>query len=141
MKFLRLLLIICFIYYIKGSDQEIYCSQTSYYDTEKNKEVELSHKSADDCKDRLSKSEKKSEDKCCYFYGSKQKEKGYCRTLDKYEYANIGKYMKIIELQNEIYKDAPKDDEDDNEDIGDIHIDCYSKYIKLSLIGLVLNFL
>ena len=141
MKLIGLLLIISFIYYSKGSEQEIYCYQTSYYDTEKNKEVELSHKSADDCKDRLSQSEKKREDKCCYFYGSKQKEKGYCNALDKYEYANIGKYMKIIELQNEIYKDKPKDDKDDSEDIGDLHIDCYSKYIKLSLIGFVLNLL
>lgn len=137
MKFLRLLLIICLTYLIKG-DSEIHCYSEYYYDKDY-KKIELSHKSIDDCKDRLSQSEKDEGTKCCYQYGSKQKEKGYCVELDKYEYANIGKYIKRIELQTEIYKDAPKEkDDDDSGDYGDVHIDCYSQYTKITLIGFLL---
>ena len=139
MKYLRLFLIICFISYIKSED-DIYCSQLYYYD-ENGKKVELPHKSADDCKGRLSKYEKEEgKEYCCYVYGSKKKDKGYCESYDKYQYENIGKVIKTMKLENEIYEDAP--DEDDEEDYydydGDPHIDCYSQYMKLSLIGFLL---
>ena len=97
----------------------------------RNKKVELSQKSADDCKNRKTYTK---DDKCCYQYGSKQKEKGECVLIDKYEYENIGKVIKRMKLYVEIYKDAPKEDSDNSGDYGDPHIDCNSQYAKLSLI-------
>ena len=152
MKYLRLFLIICFISYIKG-EYEISCSNT--YDRENYKYIEFSPKSADDCKDRLSEDDKKEGEHCCYVYDSKKEDKGHCQKYDKYQYENIGKVIKIMKLNADIYEDAPNydDDDDDDDDYykyyneydeysfdydGKPHIDCYSQYMKLSLIGFLL---
>lgn len=138
MRVLSIILAICFIYYIDCEIQMTGCSSTQDYDKETLKNVEVSHKSADDCKNRLTDENKKDGDKCCYEYGSKKEDKGYCVLLNKYEYENIGKYLKIYDLQAEIYKDMPKSSSSESEDYGTMHIDCHSNYIKIGLISLLL---
>lgn len=137
MRVLSIILAICFIYYIDCEIQMTGCSSTQDYDKETFKTVEVSHKSVDDCKNRLTDENKKDGDKCCYEYGSKKEDKGNCVLLDKYEYENIGKYIKRINLLSEIYEDAPKETSE-NEDYGTYHIDCHSEYIKIGLISLLL---
>lgn len=137
MKVFSIIVAICFIYYI---DCEIKTYCTYDFNTETYESKKISPTSANDCKDRLSEENRKNEDKCCYRYGSKKKDKGTCVEVDKYEYNNFGKYMKIFELRTEIYKDMPKDSssEEEEEDIGTLHIDCHSGYIKIGLISLLL---
>lgn len=138
MKNISLVLFLCFIFNIYCTIQMLGCESTKDYDTEKISYVEVSHKSADDCKNRLTDEDKKDGDKCCYRYGSKKKDEGYCYKLDKYEYENIGKLFKIWKLQEEIYKDKKDDNDGNNDDYGEIHIDCYSCYIKYGLILITL---
>lgn len=136
MKVFSIIVAICFIYYI-NCETETHCE----YDLDKDTyryNYDISPKSADDCKNRLSAEEKKDEDKCCYRYGSKKADKGSCYKIDKYQYNNFGKFMKRIELQNEIYKDMPKEESEEGEDYGTLHIDCHSGYIKIGLISLLL---
>lgn len=131
MKILSLIIVICCLYFH-------YCAKVGscgdYYDyNDAGLPVEFTPKSADDCKNR-----KVSDDgKCCYEYGSKQEDKGRCTPLDKYEYANIGKLIKISELRAEIYEDNAEQKKVYDE-YGDPHIDCFSKYIKISLISILL---
>lgn len=138
MKPLSIILVLCFIYYLDCEIIIYSCGSTEDFDTEKNQAVTVSPKSADDCKNRLTDYDKKEGNKCCYEYGSKKEDKGSCVTLDKYEYENIGKYMKIQDLYTDIYKDRPKDSSSESEDYGTLHIDCHSGYIKTGLILLVL---
>ena len=136
MKVFSIIVAICFIYYI-NCETETHCE----YDLDKDTyryNYDISPKSANDCKDRLTESNKKDGDKCCYRYGSKKQNEGECFKLNKYEYNNFGKYMKVIELQREIYKDMPKESSEEGEDIGTLHIDCHSGYIKIGLISLLL---
>ena len=67
--------------------------------------------------------------------------------MNKYEFENFKKYWKIQKLDEEqsklyreIYKDMPTSerDEDYDEDLGDYHLDCYSDYIKLTLLNILL---
>lgn len=136
MKIINLVLFICFIYYLN-------CAVISscYYDFDDTtyESKKISPTSADDCKNRGTKEELNDSHKCCYYYGSKDKKKGLCTLIDKYEYENIGKYVKLINLNSEIYKNKKEDKDDDDVKIeGDIHIDCYSNYIKLSLVVIIL---
>lgn len=121
MKVLNLIIAIYFIYYVycEAEDCGTYSSQP---------------KSADDCKNK-----KVSEtgSKCCYEYYSKLEDKGGCTVLDKYELENIGKLIKIYELRREIYEDDPEKKKYYDE-YGDYHIDCFSAYIKISLISILL---
>ena len=135
MKVFSIIVVLCFIYYI---DCEIEKRCSYDYNTETGEYNYISPKSADDCKDRLTESQKKDGDKCCYRYGSKKEDKGDCTKIDKYQYNNFGKYMKIFELETEIYKDAPKEESEEGEDYGTLHIDCHSGYIKMGLISLLL---
>lgn len=135
MKVFSIIVAICFICYI-DCEIETHCKYD--YNTETYEYKYISPKSADDCKNRLTAENKKDEDKCCYRYGSKKQDKGECVKLDKYEYNNFGKYMKIFELQAEIYEDAPKDSSSEDEDIGTLHVDCHSGYLKIGLISLLL---
>ena len=131
MKVLNLIIAIYFIYYI-NCDKIAYCG--SDYDIVDGRQVDFSPKSADDCKDR------KVSDKyykCCYEYGSKKEDTGSCLSLDKYQYDSIGKYVKRAELQREIYEDEPETKKS-IEEYGDYHIDCFSKYIKMSLFSILL---
>ena len=125
MKVLNLIIAIYFIYYINCqtvTDWTDYCGYAN------------SPKSANDCKNR-----KVEEDggKCCYVYYSKLEEKGHCYEYDKYKAANIPKLIKINELEEEIYEDHPDYEKTKNER-GDYHIDCFSEYIKISLISILL---
>lgn len=125
MKVLNLIIAIYFIYYINCegvTDWKDYCG------------YETSSKSADDCKNR-----KVSEDgsKCCYVYYSKIEDKGSCMEFDKYKAANIPKLIEISELESEIYEDHP-DYKKYKDEKGDYHIDCFSEYIKISLISILL---
>ncbi len=138
MKNISIILFLCIIFNIYCAIKMLGCSSTQDYDTDKNSYVDVSHKSADDCKNRLTDEDKKDGDKCCYQYGSKKKDKGFCYKLDKYEYNNIGKLLKMWKLEGEIYKDAADDSDENNEDYGEIHIDCYSPYLKYGLILITL---
>ena len=131
MKILSLIIALYFICYINCETIKECGDNHDYVD---GREVDFSPKSADDCKDR-----KVSEGnyKCCYSYGSKQKEKGECESLDKYQYEKIGKYIQYLELRGEIYEDKPETKKE-MEEYGDIHIDCFSEYIKMSLISFLL---
>ena len=131
MKVLSLIIAIYFICYI-NCDKISYCSYK--YDIVDGRQVDFSPKSADDCKSRTISSD---EYKCCYLYGSKKEDQGSCQSLDKYEYDKIGKYVKRMELYREIYEDEP-DTKKTIEETGDIHIDCFSKYIKMSLFSILL---
>lgn len=135
MKVFSIIVAICFIYYI---DCEIEKHCTYDFNTETYETKKISPKSVDDCKDRLTESDKKDGDKCCYRYGSKKQNEGKCTQINKYQYNNFGKYMKIFELEAEIYKDMPKEESEEGEDIGTLHIDCHSGYIKIGLISLLL---
>jgi hypothetical protein len=137
MKIICLVLFIYCVYYLN-------CTVISscYYDFDDTtyEYKKISPTSADDCKSRGTKDELKDNNKCCYYYGSKDKKKGLCTIIDKYEYENIGKYVKVINLNSEIYKNR-KEDKDDDDGVkieGDIHIDCYSNYIKLSLVVILI---
>ena len=132
MKVLCLIIAIYFIYYI-NCDKISYCG--SDYDIVDGKQVDFSPKSADDCKDRKLYGDKYY--KCCYEYGSKKEDKGSCTQLDKYQYDKIGTYVKWLELSREIYEDEPETKKSIEED-GDYHIDCFSKYIKMSLFSILL---
>lgn len=121
MKVLNLIIAIYFICYINCEEE--YCGE---YTTKP--------KSADDCKKKKVSDESS---KCCYVYYSKLEDKGSCTTLDKYELENIGKLIKINELQTEIYEDHP-DYKKMKDEQGDYHIDCFSEYIKISLISILL---
>ena len=136
MKIFNLILVMYFLFHINCEIKLGGCYE-SYNYNEKNEMVDFSPKSSDDCKNRLTESQKKDGDKCCYEYGSKAKEKGECRLLDKYEYENIGKLIKISKLYEEIYKDDPESKKE-YEEYGDSHIDCFSEYIKISLISIIL---
>ena len=143
MRILGIILILCCLYFING---ELQVSCTYSYDTEKG-EVKYTVNSASDCNSRLSESEKKNEDVCCYEYYSKDSNSKRCQLLDKYKFKNFKKYWKIIKLKEEeseiyaeIYKDMPASEreKEDSEDPGDYHLDCSSNYLKLTLIATLL---
>ena len=138
MKILNIIFVMYFLCHINCEITLGSCSE-SYNYNEKNEMVDFTPKSADDCKNRLTEKQKKDGDKCCYEYGSKKKEQGDCRHLDKYEYDNIGKLIKISKLYEEIYKDDPESKKE-YEEYGDNHIDCFSEYIKMTLISILLIF-
>ena len=125
MKVLNLIIAIYFIYYINcqtATDYKDYCG------------YEESSTSVDDCKNRKV---SKEGSKCCYTLYSKKEKEGWCTTLDKYELDNFGKVMKKHELDKEIYEDDPESQKR-YEEYGDYHIDCFSEYIKISLISILL---
>ena len=138
MRILSIILVLSCLYYING---EIQTSCTESYDTEKMDYIyTYTVNSASDCNSRLSADEKKNGDVCCYSYYSKSSKYKECELLDKYEFENFEKYWKIQKLRSEIYEDMPASerDEDYDENLGDYHLDCYSDYIKLTLLNILL---
>ena len=113
---------------------EIHCSYSIVTNDEYpyGKHVDITPKSANDCKDRLTEENKKDGDKCCYASYKKKDDMNRCTTLNKYEYENFGKYWKSLKLDQEIYKDDP-DQKKLFEEYGDYSLDCFSDYIKITL--------
>ena len=99
-----------------------------------------SPKSASDCNDKLTDTDKNNGYAyCCYFSFSKKSENNYCLGLSKKEYDNIGKYMKIQKKYREIGKLQNEiDPDDDYEDFGKLKLECNSNYIKLGILILFL---
>ena len=144
MRIQSIIIALCCLYYING---ELQVSCTNSFDTEKFRSVEYTTNSASDCNSRLSEQEKKDGEVCCYQYYSKKSDYKRCISLDKYQFKNFKKYWKQIkleeeigELEAEIYKDMPASERgnEKEEDYGEYHIDCYSDYIKITLLNIFL---
>ena len=135
MKSLTIIFVLYCLYYINCADKtEIHCSYSIVTNDEYpyGKHVDITPKSANDCKDRLTEENKKDGDKCCYASYKKKDDMNRCTTLNKYEYENFGKYWKSLKLDQEIYKDDP-DQKKLFEEYGDYSLDCFSDYIKITL--------
>ena len=140
MKIISIILVLYCLYYFNCEDKtEIHCSYSMVINDENpyGKHVDFSPKSANDCKDRLTEENKKDGDKCCFESYKKKDSLNRCTTLDKYQYENFGKYWKMLKLQQEIYEDDPEAKKV-IEEYGDFSLDCFSNYIKITLLSIIL---
>lgn len=140
MKIINIILSLSILYYINCEEKkEVHCSYTIITNDQNpfGKQEDFTPKSANDCKDRLTDNNKKDGDKCCYASYKKKDDANRCTTLDKYQYENFGKYFKAIKLEREVYKDEPETKKI-IEEYGDYSLDCYSDFIKITLLSILL---
>ena len=111
-------------------------------DTEyvRNNNYEIKANSASDCKNRLTTDDKKIQSRCCYWYRFEKKDEGYCQLITKEEYENIDKFIKYYNLYDDIYVDE-KDEEEYKKYLkkhGILKIDCFSNFLKIGLLSIII---
>lgn len=105
------------------------------YNDETEQYIAINPKSADDCKDRLTESDKLMEYKCCFYYYSNYKKEGQCESVPKQAYDDIKKYIEYWEKEDKFDPDW------EGKDVGDLHIDCFSSLVQIGFISFILNLL
>ena len=112
-----------------------YCERTIDNEYFYNSIFKINASSVDDCKNRqiIPELDFDTSGRCCYIYRSKNKTSGYCKQLSSQEYKKLDKFVEYLNLYDEIHYS----NESENKN-GKIRIDCFSVFLKINILFLIL---